>query len=186
MTNDSKREQLIEKAAEAIPADLDYRPLWKLLRAIQEAVIDAGFRRPVQPESRGVTAQDLPEAREVSSANFCRPVQGDPQVALYEMRAIAKQYSQASRDGHRFDYAAQAERITRWADALESALCHPVQGEPDFAPGECDGSGTCTAKVHVHGCYAPHRSDQCDSPSEYGHTDTTDAVTSNQQKKETK
>lgn len=43
--------------------------------------------------------------------------------------------------------------------------------ESEFAPGECDGSGTCTASVHVHGCYRPHRSDECDSPDEYGHTD---------------
>lgn len=41
----------------------------------------------------------------------------------------------------------------------------------EFAPGECDGSGTCSAPVHVHGCYRPHRSDECDSPDEYGHTD---------------
>lgn len=44
----------------------------------------------------------------------------------------------------------------------------------EFAPGECDGSGTCSAPIHVHGCYTPHRSDECDSPEEYGHTDSTD------------
>lgn len=43
--------------------------------------------------------------------------------------------------------------------------------EDEFAPGECDGSGTCPAPVHVHGCYRSHRSDECDSPEEYGHTD---------------
>ena len=43
--------------------------------------------------------------------------------------------------------------------------------EDEFAPGECDGSGTCSAPIHVHGCYTPHRSDECDSPDEYGHTD---------------
>lgn len=48
-----------------------------------------------------------------------------------------------------------------------------TEGESEFAPGECDGSGTCSAPVHIHGCYMPHRSDQCDSPDEYGHTDTT-------------
>ena len=35
--------------------------------------------------------------------------------------------------------------------------------------GECDGSGKCPAEMHVHGCYMPHRADQCDSPDEYGH-----------------
>ncbi|GAB6857327.1 hypothetical protein [Microbacterium xylanilyticum] len=45
--------------------------------------------------------------------------------------------------------------------------------DDEFAPGECDGSGTCSAPIHVHGCYTPHRSDQCDSPDEYGHTDRT-------------
>ncbi|OIU88624.1 hypothetical protein [Microbacterium sp. AR7-10] len=43
--------------------------------------------------------------------------------------------------------------------------------EDGFAPGECDGSGTCSAPIHIHGCYRPHRSDECDSPNEYGHTD---------------
>lgn len=42
----------------------------------------------------------------------------------------------------------------------------------EFAPGECDGSGECSAPIHVHGCYTPHRSDQCDSPNEYGHIDS--------------
>ncbi|MDR6868477.1 hypothetical protein J2Y69_003093 [Microbacterium resistens] len=57
-------------------------------------------------------------------------------------------------------------------EALTSAPDRPNRSEDDeFAPGECDGSSTCSAPIHVHGCYAPHRSDQCDSPDEYGHTD---------------
>lgn len=43
--------------------------------------------------------------------------------------------------------------------------------EDEFAPGQCDGSATCAAPIHVHGCFRPHRSDECDSPDEYGHTD---------------
>lgn len=39
----------------------------------------------------------------------------------------------------------------------------------EFAPGECDGSGTCPAPHHIHGCYTTHRADQCDAPEEYGH-----------------
>lgn len=34
---------------------------------------------------------------------------------------------------------------------------------------ECDGSGQCRAFVHVHGCYTPHRADECDAPGEFGH-----------------
>jgi hypothetical protein len=45
----------------------------------------------------------------------------------------------------------------------------PSAGEDEFTPGECDGSGKCPAEMHVHGCYMPHRADQCDSPDEYGH-----------------
>ena len=41
--------------------------------------------------------------------------------------------------------------------------------EDVFAPGECDGSGTCSAQRHIHGCYTVHRADQCDAPDEYGH-----------------
>lgn len=38
-----------------------------------------------------------------------------------------------------------------------------------FAPDECTGAYDCDAPIHVHGCYRPHRADQCDSPEEYGH-----------------
>ena len=41
--------------------------------------------------------------------------------------------------------------------------------EDAFAPGECTGAGDCDAPIHVHGCYRPHRADQCDAPEEYGH-----------------
>lgn len=42
--------------------------------------------------------------------------------------------------------------------------------EPDeFAPGECTGAHDCDAPKHIHGCYRPHRADQCDAPEEYGH-----------------
>lgn len=41
--------------------------------------------------------------------------------------------------------------------------------EDEFAPGECDGSGKCSAPRHIHGCYTAHRADQCDAPDEYGH-----------------
>lgn len=41
--------------------------------------------------------------------------------------------------------------------------------EDEFAPGECDGSGTCSAPRHIHGCYRPHRADECDAAEEYGH-----------------
>lgn len=48
--NDDEREALDYAIRCAIPTDLDYRPLWKLIRAIQDAVIAAGFRRTVQGE----------------------------------------------------------------------------------------------------------------------------------------
>lgn len=41
---------------------------------------------------------------------------------------------------------------------------------PDkFVPGECRGDDTCSAPRHVHGCYTPHRADQCDAPNEHEH-----------------
>lgn len=59
-----------------------------------------------------------------------------------------------------------AEKV---AAALPWIVPMPEVALDEFAPGECDGSGTCPAPVHVHGCYRPHRADQCDSPDEYGH-----------------
>lgn len=59
-----------------------------------------------------------------------------------------------------------AEKV---AAALPWIVPTPEVTLDEFAPGECDGSGTCPAPVHVHGCYRPHRADQCDSPDEYGH-----------------
>ncbi|WP_454113512.1 hypothetical protein [Microbacterium maritypicum] len=61
-----------------------------------------------------------------------------------------------------------------WLRALaagfrRSEVPEPSAGEDEFTPGECDGSGKCPAEMHVHGCYMPHRADQCDSPDEYGH-----------------
>ncbi len=60
------------------------------------------------------------------------------------------------------------------AARLQAALRVPVgegkQAEADsFAPGECTGASECDAPIHVHGCYRPHRADQCDAPEEYGH-----------------
>lgn len=73
----------------------------------------------------------------------------------------------------------QAGKLCReHMDAEHFALWSPDRDiradEGEFAPGECDGSGTCSAPVHVHGCYRPHRSDECDSPDEYGHTERED------------
>lgn len=45
----------------------------------------------------------------------------------------------------------------------------PSNEGDEFAQDECDGSGTCPARRHIHGCYTRHRADQCDSPDEYGH-----------------
>lgn len=49
-SNDDEREALDYAIRCAIPNDLDYRPLWKLIRAIQDAVLAAGFRRSEVPE----------------------------------------------------------------------------------------------------------------------------------------
>lgn len=74
------------------------------------------------------------------------------------------------------------ERWLCYADAISAEFYITVKpvtdrtirsDDDEFAPGECDGSNKCTAPIHVHGCYTPHRSDQCDSPDEYGHTDRT-------------
>lgn len=50
-----------------------------------------------------------------------------------------------------------------------SEVPEPSAEEDELAPGECDGSGKCAAERHIHGCYTPHRADQCDAPEEYGH-----------------
>lgn len=42
----------------AIPADLDYRPLWKVIRAIQDAVIAAGFHRSEMAPPVGTLADE--------------------------------------------------------------------------------------------------------------------------------
>lgn len=47
---DDEREALDFAIRCAIPTDLDYRPLWKLIRAIRDEVVAAGFRRTVQGE----------------------------------------------------------------------------------------------------------------------------------------
>lgn len=52
---DDEREALDYAIRCAIPNDLDYRPLWKLIRAIQDSVLAAGFRRSVVPEPSGRT-----------------------------------------------------------------------------------------------------------------------------------
>lgn len=62
-------------------------------------------------------------------------------------------------------------------DAVDAVLAagyrkHPepeITEEMEFAPGECTGASDCDAPIHVHGCYRPHRADQCDAPDEYGH-----------------
>ncbi len=46
-----------------------------------------------------------------------------------------------------------------WASRIRSLVAGYV----------CDGSTTCKGPVHIHGCYARHRADECDSPKEYGH-----------------
>mgnify|MGYP001598277473 CR=1 FL=1 len=50
-----------------------------------------------------------------------------------------------------------------------SEVPEPSAEGDEFAQDECDGSGTCPARRHIHGCYTVHRADQCDSPDEYGH-----------------
>lgn len=60
-----------------------------------------------------------------------------------------------------------AERAV--AALRRSEVPEPSADRGEFAPGECDGSGTCSAQRHIHGCYTVHRADQCDAPEEYGH-----------------
>ena len=69
---------------------------------------------------------------------------------------------------------ARRRKAGPWLPGEENTPNRTIRSDDDeFAPGECDGSNKCTAPIHVHGCYTPHRSDQCDSPDEYGHTDRT-------------
>lgn len=50
-----------------------------------------------------------------------------------------------------------------------SEVPEPSAEGDEFSQDECDGSGTCPARRHIHGCYTRHRADECDSPEEYGH-----------------
>lgn len=36
-----------------------------------------------------------------------------------------------------------------------------------FEPGACEGHACCTARLHVHGCYADLDGSQCDDPSDH-------------------
>jgi hypothetical protein len=41
----------------------------------------------------------------------------------------------------------------------------------DLSPQiDCNGTDACPAAMHVHGCFTPHRAEQCDVPGEHGHT----------------
>ncbi|WP_295103126.1 hypothetical protein [uncultured Microbacterium sp.] len=68
---------------------------------------------------------------------------------------------------------AQANRLASCPDVgtgfRRTEVPEPSAEEDELAPGECDGSGKCAAERHIHGCYTPHRADQCDAPEEYGH-----------------
>lgn len=64
---DDEREALDYAIRCAIPADLDYRPLWKLIQAIQDSVLAAGFRRSEVPES---STEDRDEIRDEALWDF--------------------------------------------------------------------------------------------------------------------
>lgn len=75
--NDDEREALDYAIRCAIPTDLEYRPLWKLIRAIQDAVLAAGFRRTEVPEPSAARpgppvylAADLWDALGAPTADF--------------------------------------------------------------------------------------------------------------------
>jgi hypothetical protein len=98
--------------------------------------------------SEGITDTDL------APTDDEREAQGWREAALY--------------DG---DAQTQDDFMTGWrtADRLRRSEVPEPSAEAEFAPGECDGSGTCPAESHIHGCYTRHRADQCDAPEEYGH-----------------
>lgn len=93
--------------------------------------------------------------REALAINYC-PEHGD---LLNRPGDGADARSYRCRNAHGIDEIHAGFR--RSEDAKPSA------GEDEFTPGECDGSGKCPAEMHVHGCYMPHRADQCDSPDEH-------------------
>ncbi|KQQ65061.1 hypothetical protein ASF63_13905 [Microbacterium sp. Leaf320] len=66
-------------------------------------------------------------------------------------------------------WEAPAIDVQEALDALSGSEVPEPSAEDEFAPGECDGSGKCSAPRHIHGCYTLHRADQCDAPDEYGH-----------------
>lgn len=81
-------------------------------------------------------------------------------------------YEDARKRAERSVWAGGYNQVVRRRAAGPWLPVPDTGAEDEFAPGECDGSGTCTAAMHIHGCFTPHRSDQCDSPDEYGHIDT--------------
>lgn len=123
-------------------------------------------------EDEGTCSWHFELADAVLDAGFRRPVQGEPtdQIQLVDNRD--PECVKAWPGCHTFGYDPACCRFPKSCSAGTIATVTNTESEGEFAPGECDGSGTCSAPIHVHGCYTPHRSDQCDSPDEYGHIDS--------------
>lgn len=71
------------------------------------------------------------------------------------------------RDGYMAGYVGHGNASVAIAAARERLSTN--QRADEFAPGECEGHSCCTAKLHVHGCFADRDGSRCDDPTE--HTD---------------
>lgn len=106
------------------------------------------------------------EERDALAKAMCAIETRSKAASLEEVQAGIQRWTR-----HRYE----AERLMEeLADAgLELRYQkHPkpeITDEAEFAPGECTGANDCDAAMHTHGCYRPHRADECDDPDEYGH-----------------
>lgn len=96
----------------------------------------------------------------------------------YEKREPGEDESKIARIRTLLDTPTDERGITwwQWIDGGLGGSLHDdlrailSEREPaEFAPGECTGAHDCDAPMHIHGCYRPHRADQCDAPEEFGH-----------------
>lgn len=128
---DDEREALDYAIRCAIPTDLDYRPLWKLIRAIQDSVIAAGFLRPEveEPSQEHVfgTAGAYRVCHTCGLADFQHEPQGKPSS---EAEPSAEPTCE-----HGTPLSALCEYAAQYASG-ETAAPHPEHAEPQGEPSD--------------------------------------------------
>jgi hypothetical protein len=153
-----------------------YRP-----RAIRVQVMGAEDEAPDAIAVLGTRDSSLAiEAARVEVSEYMRLwYDGDYALNITDDAPIPVWYTRGltswnSIDGPRFHFTndpvkGAAGLLFRLEEVEVPRDTEPSVSGSEFAPGECDGSSACTATKHVHGCYTPHRSTECDAPNDFGH-----------------